>query len=158
MNCASVHPRLACAALAGACASEPKVGSTATALDFCKTLGEIAAEKEGQCESMAPAFIDAEKARSDALSTVLAGLVVLQGLGDEIPATPRPQEMVGEAENLKTVAITDDPKIQLVPVPVVVVPFPIVVVPSPVVGTNLDEASQTGLLFDGPIDARRPAA
>lgn len=62
-----VYAGLACAALAGACSSEPRVGSTATALDFCKTLGEIAVEKEGQCQSAAPAFINAEKAQSDAL-------------------------------------------------------------------------------------------
>jgi len=62
----SVYSGLACAALACACSSEPKVGSTATALDFCKTLGEIAAEKGGECESTAPVFIDAEKAQSNA--------------------------------------------------------------------------------------------
>jgi len=59
MNRTSVYAGLACAALAGACSSEPKVGSTATALDFCKILGGIAVEKEGQCQSAAPAFIDA---------------------------------------------------------------------------------------------------
>jgi len=47
MKRTSVYAGLACAAFAGACSPEPKVGSTATALDFCKTLGEIAVEKEG---------------------------------------------------------------------------------------------------------------
>jgi len=62
--------------------------------------------------------------------------------------------MVGKAENLKTLAITDDPDIQLAPSPVVVVPSPVVVVPFAVGGTSLDEASQTSLFLDGPIDAR----
>jgi hypothetical protein len=52
----------------------------------------------------------------------------------------RLQEIVSKAENLKTVGITDDPKIQLVPLPVG--------------GRNLDKARETSLLFDGPIDGR----
>src|SRR5262245_26468210 len=52
----------------------------------------------------------------------------------------RLHETVGKAEDLKTVAITDDPKVQLAPV------F--------VGGRNLDKACQTSLLFDGSIDTR----
>ena len=58
------------------------------------------------------------------------------------------QEVVGKAENLKTVAITDDPEIQLVPF------LGSFVVPFPFGDMNLDEARQTSLLFDGSIDAR----
>src|SRR5262249_28507463 len=46
--------------------------------------------------------------------------------------------------DLKTVAITDDPKLQLTPVPVG--------------GGNLVKVHQTSLLFDGSIDTRPPAA
>jgi hypothetical protein len=59
------------------------------------------------------------------------------------PAVLRLEEVVGKAENLKTVAITDDPKIQLVPFPVG--------------GRYFDKARETRLLFDGSIDARSPA-
>ena len=52
-------------------------------------------------------------------------------------------ESVCKAEDLKTVAITDDPKVQLAPVPVG--------------GGNLVKVHQTGLLFDGSIDTRPPA-
>ena len=50
------------------------------------------------------------------------------------------QEIVGEPKNLKTAGITDDPEIQLVPFAVGAFDF--------------DEARQSRLLFDGPIDAR----
>src|SRR5262245_44941540 len=52
-------------------------------------------------------------------------------------------ESVCKAEDLKTVAITDDPKLQLTPVPVG--------------GGNLVKVHQTSLLFDGSIDTRPPA-
>ena len=55
-------------------------------------------------------------------------------------AMPPLQEVIGKAENLKTVAIADDPKIQLVPFAVG--------------GTSPDKARHTRLLFDGSIDAR----
>src|SRR6185295_17525689 len=73
----------------------------------------------------------------------LAGLVGLHGLVVERLAPARLQELVGKAQNLKTVAIAYEPKIQLVPFAVG--------------GASLDEAGQTRLLFDGSIDARRPA-
>ena len=47
---------------------------------------------------------------------------------------------VGKTQNLKTAGITDDPEIQLLPFAVS--------------GRNFDKARQTGLLFDGSIDAR----
>jgi hypothetical protein len=62
---------------------------------------------------------------------------LLRGLGVNRLAALRLQEVVGEAENLKTVAVTDDPKIQLVSFPVG--------------GRDFDEASQTRLLLDGSI-------
>jgi hypothetical protein len=78
------------------------------------------------------------------LTTDLLGLFVPQGFGvDRLSRVP-PQEVVGKAEDLKTVAITDEPEIQLVPLPVG--------------GRNLDKARQTGLPFDGFIGARFPAA
>ena len=55
----------------------------------------------------------------------------------------RLNEGVCKAEDLKTVAITDDPKLQLTPV-------------RPV-GRNLLKVRQTSLLFDGSIDTRPPA-
>jgi hypothetical protein len=61
----------------------------------------------------------------------------------DVLAVLRLQEVVSEAQHLKTVAIADDPKIQLVPFAVS--------------GRNLDEAGQASLLFDGSIDTRRPA-
>src|SRR6185369_6036604 len=68
--------------------------------------------------------------------------LLLQSVG--VDRCPRAclQELVAKAENLKTAAITDDPKIQL---------------PLAVGGWNLDEARQPSLLFDGAIDAGRPA-
>jgi hypothetical protein len=66
MNRTSVFAGLVCAALAAACSSETKVGSTATALEFCKTLRGIAIEKEGLCLSVAPALLDSAKAQVDA--------------------------------------------------------------------------------------------
>jgi hypothetical protein len=75
---------------------------------------------------------------------VWVGLVVLQSLGVDRLAMLPPQELVGKAENLKTVAIADEPKIQLVPFAVG--------------GTGPDKARHTRLLFDGSIDARCPAA
>ena len=74
------------------------------------------------------------------LTTNLPGLVPLQKCGVDRLAMLRLQEVVGKAENLKTVAIADDPEIQLVPLAVG--------------GASLDEAHQTRLLFDGSIDTR----
>jgi hypothetical protein len=56
MNRASAYA-LACAALAAACSSEPNVGSTATALDFCKTSQGISLDNWGQCQKAAPAVM-----------------------------------------------------------------------------------------------------
>lgn len=66
MNRTSAYGVLACAALAAACSSKPTVGSTATALDFCRTFGDLAFEKQAQCESTAPAIVDSEKAQNAA--------------------------------------------------------------------------------------------
>src|SRR5690349_11863605 len=45
----------------------------------------------------------------------LVGLFVLQSFGVDRLAVLRAQEVVGKAQYLKAVAITDDPKIQLTP-------------------------------------------
>lgn len=74
------------------------------------------------------------------LTTDLLGLIPLQRFGVDRLAGVRLQELVGKAENLKTVGITDDPEIQLLPFPVG--------------GRNLDEARQTRLLCDGLIATR----
>ena len=84
---------------------------------------------------------------------VLAASVKLFNLQGRIPyahgkKTPTPsfiavlrlQVLVAKAQNLKTIGITDDPEIQLVPFPVVC--------------RNLNEARKTSLLLDGSIDAR----
>ena len=68
---------------------------------------------------------------------------VPQSVGVDRLARVRLHETVGKAEYLKTSGITDDPKVQLAPVSVG--------------GRNLDKARQTSLLFDGSIDAGRPA-
>src|SRR5881296_904829 len=60
--------------------------------------------------------------------------------GDDRLAALRLQVRVGKPQNLKTAGITDDPEIQLAPFPVS--------------GRNFDKARQTGLLFDGSVDAR----
>ena len=70
----------------------------------------------------------------------LAGLVGLHGLVMERLAPARLQELVGKAQNLKTVAVADEPEIQLVAFAVG--------------GASLDEARQARLLFDGDIGAR----
>jgi hypothetical protein len=57
MHRRSAYAGLAWVALAAACSAEPKVGSTATALDFCKTFSGISADKAGQCWKMAPAVV-----------------------------------------------------------------------------------------------------
>src|SRR6266704_2225375 len=64
--------------------------------------------------------------------------------GDDRLAALRLQVRVGKPQNLKTAGITDDPEIQFAPFPVS--------------GRNFDKARQTGLLFDGSVDARRPTA
>src|SRR5262245_40344183 len=58
---------------------------------------------------------------------------VPQSVGVDHLARLRLHETVAKAEDLKTVAITDDPKVQLAPFPVG--------------GRNLDKARQTSLLF-----------
>src|SRR5262245_12302815 len=60
--------------------------------------------------------------------------------GDDRLAALRLQVRVGKPQNLKTAGITDDPEIQLAPFPVS--------------SRNFDKAHQTGLLFDGSVDAR----
>ena len=62
------------------------------------------------------------------------------GFDEDRLALLRLQIPVGKAQNLETAGITDDPEIQLGPYPVS--------------GRNFDKARQTGLLFDGSIDAR----
>jgi len=57
LNRTSAYAGLACAALAAACSAEPKVGSTATALEYCKTFSGISADKWGQCWKAAPAVV-----------------------------------------------------------------------------------------------------
>jgi hypothetical protein len=72
------------------------------------------------------------------LTADLRGL--LRGLGVNRLAALRLQEVVGEAEHLKTVPIADDPQIELMPFPVG--------------GLDLDEARQAGLLGNGLIPVR----
>src|SRR5689334_13832637 len=72
----------------------------------------------------------------------LASLVLPQSLDVDGLAVLRGQELVGKAQYLKTVAVTDDPEIQLVPFAVG--------------GRDLHKAGQASLLFDGSIGGRRP--
>src|SRR4051812_42351087 len=68
--------------------------------------------------------------------------VLLERFGEELLVTRFCT--IRKAENLKTIAITDDPKLQLAPLAVG--------------GRNLVEVRQTRLLIHGAIDGRRPAA
>src|SRR5215472_3602784 len=67
-------------------------------------------------------------------------VLILYKLGVDPLTLLRLQEVVGKAENLETVAITDDPEIEFDPFPVG--------------GRNFDKARETSLLFDGSIDGR----
>jgi hypothetical protein len=58
---------------AAACSAEPKVGSTATALDFCKTSQGISFDNWGQCVKAAPAVMSMSQPSFEAYcSTVQA--------------------------------------------------------------------------------------